>query len=122
MQPFFADVNKDFFTLRIQSGGNFKRFRDKCIYVGGWVRLVDLCEVDKLFMMAISMGYFEIGFPDTIYYYYYKRPFESLDNGLLQLKTDADVYDMTKWVSGVVDIGSDCEVQGIDDVDKDDEV
>ncbi|GAA0183820.1 hypothetical protein LIER_31169 [Lithospermum erythrorhizon] len=77
------------------------------------------------------MGCFEISFPDTICYYYYKRPFDSLDNGLLQLKTDDDVYDMTKWVSSVreislygrhptkeivrrvVDIGCNYEVRGL---------
>ncbi|GAA0144597.1 hypothetical protein LIER_35967 [Lithospermum erythrorhizon] len=47
------------------------------------------------------MGCFEIGVPYTICYYYYKRTFDSLDNGLLQLKIDVDVFDMTKWVPGL---------------------
>ncbi|GAA0149410.1 hypothetical protein LIER_36927 [Lithospermum erythrorhizon] len=80
------------------------KFRGWRTYVGGWVRLGDLCKNDKMFMMSISMGYFELSVPDTICYYYYKRPFDYLDNGLLQLKTDANVYDMTKWILGVIEI------------------
>ncbi|GJS87545.1 mutator type transposase [Tanacetum coccineum] len=90
------------FCLKINHGGTFTP-PPMTRYKGGKVNWVDDIDSDTFSIVEVTSMLQELGYENPCMAYYYKKPNLELENGLVELVVDKDVYEMLmKWeLSGI---------------------
>ncbi|GAA0164948.1 hypothetical protein LIER_20468 [Lithospermum erythrorhizon] len=88
----------------MRANGRFRKMGSHRVYSGGWVRYLDYCEGSRLTMIWLMYALRQMGMIG-IFLLFYKNAMHSLDDGLVQLKTQGDVDDMIRWAKGFREIG-----------------
>jgi hypothetical protein len=78
------------FCLKINHGGAFTN-PPKIRYKGGKVNWIDTIDSDVFSIIEINTMMKEMGYENSSFEYYYKKPNSDLDNGLNKLFSDQDV-------------------------------
>ncbi|GKD98038.1 hypothetical protein Tco_1381935 [Tanacetum coccineum] len=85
------------FCLKINHGGTFTP-PPMTRYKGGKVNWVDDIDSDTFSIVEVSSMLQELGYENPCMAYYYKKPNSELENGLVELVADKDVYEMLMYV------------------------
>ncbi|GKB76909.1 hypothetical protein Tco_0943804, partial [Tanacetum coccineum] len=85
------------FCLKINHGGTFTP-PPMTRYKGGKVNWVDDIDSDTFSIVEVTSMLQELGYENPCMAYYYKKPNSELENGLVELVVDKDVYEMLMYV------------------------
>ncbi|GKB62349.1 hypothetical protein Tco_0918535 [Tanacetum coccineum] len=85
------------FCLKINHGGTFTP-PHMTRYKGGKVNWVDDIDSDTFSIVEVTSMLQELGYENPCMAYYYKKPNSELENGLVELVVDKDVYEMLMYV------------------------
>ncbi|GKB31068.1 mutator type transposase [Tanacetum coccineum] len=85
------------FCLKINHGGTFTP-PPMTRYKGGKVNWVDDIDSDTFSIAEVTSMLQELGYENPCMAYYYKKPNSELENGLVELVVDKDVYEMLMYV------------------------
>ncbi|GKA09261.1 hypothetical protein Tco_0688592 [Tanacetum coccineum] len=85
------------FCLKINHGGTFTP-PPMTRYKGGKVNWVDDIDSDTFSIVEVTSMLQELGYENPCMAYYYKKPNSELENGLVELVIDKDVYEMVMYV------------------------